>query len=209
MADRRLPHQDWDSIPLRGTLREAGPLTVREVTQDRAARNQCATALTEFHYLGCRGTVGENLHYAVTNTAGRLLACLVFGSAAWKCRARDEFIGWTRLARERNLHLLANNHRFLILPFVNVPHLASWILGRVLRRLSSDWERKYGHPILLLETFVERDRFAGTSYRAANWACLGPTTGRSRQDREHTLRLPVKDVYLYPLHSGFRQRLSA
>ncbi|MBI4470581.1 MAG: DUF4338 domain-containing protein [Acidobacteria bacterium] len=208
MAGRRLLHQEWDSTPLGGSLREAGPLTVREISQDRAGRNRCAAALSEFHYLGCRGTVGENLHYAVTNPAGRLLACLVFGSAAWKCRVRDEFIGWARPARERNLHLLANNHRFLILPFVKIPHLASWILGQILGRLSQDWQEKYGHRIVLVETFVERDRFRGTSYRAANWVRLGTTTGRSRQDREHTLRLPIKEVYLYPLRRGFRQELA-
>jgi hypothetical protein len=92
---------------------------------------------------------------------------------------------------------------------VRVPHLASWILGQTLRRLSQDWQRKYGHPILLVETFVERDRFAGTSYKAANWIRVGSTTGRSRQDRRHTLQVPVKDVYLYPLNHRFREELSA
>ena len=96
-----------------------------------------------------------------------------------------------------------------MLPYVKVPHLASWILGRVLRRLSEDWERKYGHGIVLVETFVERERFAGTSYKAANWICLGSTTGRSRQDRYNTLRVPVKDVYVYPLRRRFREELSA
>jgi len=153
--------------------------------------------------------VGENLQYAVTDKDGRLLACLLFGSAAWKCKPRDGFIGWNTEQRQRNLHLVTNNTRFLILPFVRVPHLASWILGRVLRRLSADWRNKYGHPILLVETFVERERFAGTSYKAANWLRLGSTTGRSRQDRQHTLEVPVKDVYTYPLHRGFRRELSA
>ena len=104
---------------------------------------------------------------------------------------------------------MTNNIRFLILPFVRIPHLASWILGRVLRRLSADWQSKYGHPIFLVETFVEQERFAGTSYKASNWIRLGATTGRSRQDRRHTLQVPVKDVYLYPLDSGFRKELSS
>ena len=138
-----------------------------------------------------------------------MLACLLFGSAAWKCRARDQFIGWTAEQRQQRLHLITNNTRFLMLPYVKVPHLASWILGRVLRRLSEDWERKYGHGIVLVETFVERERFAGTSYKAANWICLGSTTGRSRQDRYNTLRVPVKDVYVYPLRRRFREELSA
>ena len=200
MAGRSLPRQNWDSTPVEGKLADLGPLTVREVSADATARVRFAAALAEFHYLGYRGTVGENLQYTVTDGHGRLLACLLFGAAAWKCRARDEFIGWTPEQRQRHLHLITNNTRFLILPFVRVPHLASWILGQVLRRLSADWEKKYGHAIVLVETFVERDRFAGTSYKASNWIRLGATTGRSRQDRHHTLQVPVKDVYVYPLH---------
>jgi hypothetical protein len=153
--------------------------------------------------------VGENLQYTVIDAKGRLLACLLFGSAAWKCRPRDEYIGWDAEQRARHLYLVTNNTRHLILPWVRVAHLSSWILGRVLRRLSADWQRKYGHPILLVETFVERERFAGTSYKASNWLCVGSTTGRSRQDRRHTLRVPVKDIYLYPLHRRFREVLSA
>jgi len=209
MAFRQAPQQIWDSTPVTGTLRDLGPLNLREISADGAARIRFAAALTEFHYLGYRGTVGENLQYMVTDQNGRLLACLLFGSAAWKCRARDRFIGWEPQQRERNLHLLTNNTRFLILPFVKVPHLASWVLGQVLRRLSADWQKKYGHPIALVETFVERDRFAGTSYKASNWLGLGTTTGRSRQDRRHTLQVPVKDVYLYPVNHRFREELSA
>jgi len=209
MTSRKVCRQNWDSTPLSGALHEVGPLIVREVSTDCTSRVRFAAALSEFHYLGCRGTVGENLQYAVTDQDGRLLACLLFGSAAWKCKPRDGFIGWNPEQRERNLHLVTNNTRFLILPFVRVPHLASWILGRVLRRLSADWQKKYGHAILLVETFVERERFAGTSYRASNWIRLGATTGRSRQDRRHTLRVPIKDVYLYPLDREFREELSA
>jgi hypothetical protein len=209
MAARQVSRQMWDTTPITGTLRDVQPLTLREVSADAAARVRFAAALTEFHYLGYRGTVGENLQYMVTDQTGRLLACLLFGSAAWKCRARDEFIGWHPEHRERNLNLLTNNTRFLILPFVRVPHLASWILGQVLRRLSADWQKKYGHPIVLVETFVEQQRFAGTSYQASNWLRLGTTTGRSRQDRQRMLQVPVKDVYLYPLDHRFREELSA
>ncbi len=197
-----------DMAPVTGDLRDLGKLQVLEVSSDVGARRRFAAALFEFHYLGCRGTVGENLRYTVTDHTGRLLACLLFGSAAWKCRPRDEFIGWTPHQRQGRLHLITNNTRFLILPFVKVPHLASWILGRVLRRLSGDWEMKYGHPIVLVETFVERDRFPGTSYKAANWVRVGATTGRGRQDRDHTMRVPVKDIYVYPLRRGFRGELS-
>ena len=209
MAARHVPRQLWDSTPITGTLRDLEPLTLREISTDGAARIRFAAALAEFHYLGYRGTVGENLQYAVTDKDGRLLACLLFGSAAWKCKPRDGFIGWNPEQRQRNLHLITNNARFLILPFVRAPHLASCILGRVLRRLSADWQNKYGHPILLVETFVERERFAGTSYKAANWLRLGSTTGRSRQDRQRILRVPIKDVYLYPLHPRFREELPA
>jgi hypothetical protein len=209
MLSRKISRQCWDTTPVRGTLGDLGPLTVQEVSRESSIRVRFAAALSEFHYLGHRGTVGENLQYMVTDKTGRLIACLLFGAAAWKCRARDQFIGWLPELRARNLHLITNNTRFLILPFVRVPHLASWILGRVLRRLSADWQDKYGHPIVLVETFVEHERFAGTSYKASNWIRLGTTTGRSRQDRGHTLRVPVKDVYLYPLDSGYRKELSA
>jgi hypothetical protein len=205
---RNIPRQEWDTTPVTGTLAQVEPLELREVSADGTARIRFAAALAEYHYLGYRGAVGENLQYMVTDKTGRLLSCLLFGAAAWKCRARDQFIGWTPELRARNLHLVTNNTRFLILPFVRVAHLASWILGRVLRRLSADWQNKYGHPIVLAETFVERERFAGTSYKASNWIQLGATTGRSRQDRRHTLQVPVKDVYLYPLDSGFREELS-
>ena len=141
MALRQAPRQIWDSTPVTGTLRDLGPLNLREISADGAAKIRFAAALTEFHYLGFRGTVGENLQYMVTDQSGRLLACLLFGSAAWKCQARDRFIGWEPQQRERNLQLLTNNTRFLILPFVKVPHLASWILGQVLRRLSADWQK--------------------------------------------------------------------
>ena len=209
MTSRRLPRQNWDSTPIEGRLGDLGPLTIQEVSADTTARLRVAAALEEFHYLGCRGTVGENLQYAITDGQGRLLACLLFGAAAWKCRARDEWIGWTAERRQEHLALIANNSRFMILPAVRIPHLASWILGRVMRRLSADWEKKYGHAIFLVETFVERDRFAGTSYKAANWVRLGETTGRSRQDREFKLRVPVKDVYVYPLRKDFRRELSS
>lgn len=209
MADRPVPTRVWDLTPLTCALREGGPLVVEEVSRDRSARADVAAALSAFHYLGSRGTVGENLQSTIRDQAGRLLACLLFGSAAWTGRTRDAVIGWTPAQRAAHLSLLTNNTRFLILPFVKVPHLASWILGRVLRQLSDDWQQKYGHPIALVETFVERDRFRGTSYTAANWIRLGATTGRSRQDRDTTLHVPVKDVHVYPLCPDVRQVLCA
>jgi hypothetical protein len=198
---------EWDKTPIRGMLGSVGSLAIREVSADRAAQQQCAAALAQFHYLGWGGAVGENLLYAVTNEAGRLLACMVFGAAAWKCAARDAFIGWTAEQRQRHLHRIVANTRFLILPFVEIPHLASWILGAVLRRLFADWKAKYGHTVLLAETFVDRERFRGTCYRASNWIRTGTTAGRSRQDRFHAMCVPNKDVYVYPLDRRFRREL--
>jgi len=209
MAARPVPARAWNDAPLTGALCTLGPLTVTEVSGDADARAEVAAALAAFHYLGARGTVGENLQYTVRDPHGRLLACLRFGSAAWSCRVRDAFIGWTAAQRAQRLAWVTNNTRFLILPGITVPHLASWTLGQVLRRVSADWQRKYAHPVLLVETFVDRARFAGTSYRAANWQHLGATTGRSRQDRYTTLRVPIKDVYGYPLHRAFRAELCA
>lgn len=190
-----------------GALAESGLLSVQEVSGQRAQRQEIAAALARFHYLGFSGTVGENLQYTVRAGSGRLLACLVFGSAAWQCQDRDRFIGWTVAQRKANLFGLTNNTRFLVLPTAPVPHLASWALRAVLGRLSRDWQAKYGHPIYLVETFVERDRFRATAYRAANWIRVGATTGRTRQDRFYWRQTPVKDVYVYPLHSHFRTRL--
>ena len=163
--------------------------------------------LANHHYLGFTRTVGENLKYVIKDRHGRHLACMLFGAAAWKTKPRDQFIGWTDHIRPRRLPEVANNTRFLILPWVKVPHLASHLLARVLRRISEDWQHKYGHPLHLIETFVERDRFRGTCYRAANWKLVGQTTGRSRQDRYSTMKVPVKDIYLYPLTPRFRELL--
>jgi hypothetical protein len=151
-----------------------------------------------YHYLGHRNTVGENPRYLARDRAGRPLACALFGSAAWK-----------RAARERNLQRLTNNTRFLIPAWVVVPHLASHALGRLARRIRADGQAKYGHPAHALETFVDRDRFKGTCYQAANWLRLGATRGRARNDREHRIRAAVKDVYLYPLIPDFRRELRA
>lgn len=199
----------WDAAAIASSLGELGRLQVREVSRDRSQRQMVAAALCQFHYLGFGGAVGENLQYTVCDGQGRLLACLVFGSAAWKCQGRDQFIGWNIGQRRRHLCHLTNNTRFLILPWVKVPHLASWALGSVTRRLSPDWQAKYGHPIHAVETFVEKERFSGTAYRAANWLCVGQTTGRTRQDRSRCIQAPVKDIYIYPLHRKFRERLHA
>ncbi len=164
--------------------------------------------LQRHHYLGQRNGVGENLQYLVRDRQDRPLACLLFGSAAWQCQPRDGFIGWNPEQRRRHLHRLTNNTRFLVLPGVVVPQLASSVLSRVGRRLSRDWQEKYGHPIELVETFVERERFVGTAYRAAGWIPVGATTGRGRNGG-HAAFGPVKEVWLRPLRPDFRRRLCA
>ena len=193
--------------PVRCGLAGLGSLVVTEVSRDAAGRREVAEALRTHHYLGFGGAVGENLQYAVRAGSGRLLAYAVFGAAVWKCQDRDQFIGWNAEQRRRQLQRVVNNSRFLILPAVVVPHLASWILGTLGRRLSRDWRAKYGHGVDLMETFVEQERFQGTAYRAANWVKVGQTTGRTRQDRQRSIQAPRKDVYLYPLHRQFRARL--
>jgi hypothetical protein len=199
--------RDWDRTPITGSLAALGPLGIWEVSEGRAGREELRAALATFHYLGYRAPVGENLQYVVRDRAGRLLAGAVFAGAAWKCAARDAWIGWERRQREARLLQIANNIRFLVLPWVGVPHLGSWVLGALGRRIAGDWQAKYAHPVVLLETFVERDRFAGTCYRAANWLRVGETRGRSRADRHRTLRVPVKDVYVRPLRADFREGL--
>lgn len=199
-----LPFVENATSSITADIQELTPLVWEIVVANHPAFSR---HLREHHYLGYLGPVGENIAYLVRDRSGRDLACILFGAAAWKVAARDRFIGWNQDLRERHLHLLTNNTRFLILPWVRVPHLASHLLGHVLRRLNNDWSAKYGHPIHLVETFVDRDRFKGTCYRAANWICGGQTKGRSRQDRERTIRVPVKDIYLYPLTPRFREKL--
>ena len=195
--------------PLTAALAALTPLQLTEVSAAALTppRALFAAALHRYHYLSYRSPVGENLQYLVQDRHGRPLACALFGAAAWQCAARDRCIGWTAAQRQRGLPGVANQARFLILPWVRVPHLASHLLAELTGRLSADWARKYGHPVWLVETFVELGRFAGTCYRAANWVEVGATTGRTRQ----TLATPVprKAVYLYPLHPHFRQRLGA
>jgi hypothetical protein len=186
-----------------GNLR---PLSV-EVVERGAALAEFKSLIDQYHYLGFDRTVGENMKYIVRCKDGSPLACLLFGSAAWSCRDRDEYIGWSGEQRSGRLSMLTNNTRFLVIPNVRVRHLASHVLSLISRRVSEDWEKKYGHPILLLETFVD-GRFRGTCYKAANWVRVGRTTGRGRDDRHHERALPEKEIYVYPLATNFRETLA-
>ncbi len=196
------PRPRWEGwqppAPWSASLAEIRPVRVAPVSASSPAARRWAFYLDRYHYLGLH-TVGENLGYLAVDAQGREVAALLFGAPAWRCAARDRFLGWDDATRRQRLHTLANNTRFLILPWVRVPYLASHVLGQVARRIGADWRAKYGHGLQWLETFVEQARFRGSCYRAANWQHVGQTTGRSRQDRDHTRRVPVKDVYLYPL----------
>lgn len=201
---RRLQHP---TDPIVGCLSELQPLQIQELSRPSEARPLFDWLLHQYHYLGYTSAVGQNVQYLVRDRQGRDLACLLFGAAAWKTQARDVFIGWTAAQRQACLGQVANNSRFLILPWVRVPELASHILGQVARRIAADWQGRYGQRVALLETFVERGRFRGSCYRAANWICVGQTRGRTRQDRRHALQAPVKDVLVYPLQADFRKAL--
>jgi len=196
--------------PLTQPLSALLPLTLTEVSRPGANQRDLFEALLhQHHYLSHRSWVGENLQYLVRDRQGRAVACVLFGAAAWQCADRDRYVGWDAPTRSQRLHLLTNNTRFLIPAWVQVPHLASHVLSRIAQGLSDHWQAKYGHPIYLLETFVERERFEGACYRAANWVRVGQTQGRTRQDRpdgKHR-QVPIKDVYLRPLHPQFRELL--
>jgi hypothetical protein len=207
--NRRRAEIAHDVAALEAELNVLRPLRVEPVASGSPQRGLFRLLLQRYHYLGHRNCVGENLKYLVCAHQGRPLACLLFGSAAWRCQPRDAFIGWSDGQRQRHLRFLCNNTRFLILPWVRVRHLASHVLSLITRRLSGDWQAKYGHPILLVETFVERERFAGTCYQAAGWMGLGATTGRGRNSTGLAPQGPVKQIYLQALSAPFRQWLCA
>ena len=195
--------------PVEAVLSELMPLTLEIPARGSASERRFGAYLARYHYLGFERTVGENLKYLVWDRQGREVAALLFGAAAWRIAPRDVWIGWTDAQRQKRVQFLTNNTRFLIFPWVRVPHLAPDTSGlaRIARRIRADWQGKYGHAVWMLETFVERARFEGTCYRAANWMGVGPTQGRGRQDRYKQRAAPIKDIYLYPLVADFRARL--
>ena len=191
--------EGWEEPPFwEGSLQELRPVGLEVVSAGTTEARRWAYLLERYHYLGLR-VVGENLGYVAYDRGGREIACLLFGAPAWRCRARDTYLHWTSEERAARLSRLANNTRFLILPWMRVPHLASHLLGRVASRISGDWHAKYGHGLEWLETFVDTARYRGLCYQAANWQYAGQTTGRSRQDRTHRLAVSRKAVYLYRL----------
>jgi Domain of unknown function (DUF4338) len=195
-----------DTTPIPGPLSVLQPIELQQVrrTGDEPLFN---SLMEHYHYLGYEQPVGEHLKYLAW-AQGRPIACLAWSSAPRHLGSRDRYIGWNAEARRRNIRFLAYNTRFLILPWVEVPHLASHLLGKMTRALSGDWERMYGHPIYFAETFIDPGRFRGTCYRAANWVLLGHTTGRGKNDHTNKPNRPIKEVLGLPLTPRFRQLLS-
>ena len=197
-AGIRLPERVPPEESLEAGFGEVGPAHLDVVRAGTEAHRRWAYYLARHHYLGLR-VVGQNVGYLATDRAGREVAALLFGAPAWRCAARDGHLRERGFRSEENLARIANNTRFLIFPWVRVPHLASHLLGAVARRINRDWLEKYGQELDWLETFVDRGRFAGTCYKAANWVHVGVTCGRSRQDRKHKVSVPEKDVWLFAL----------
>ncbi len=193
--------EPWEEpAPWTASLAEIAPVRLEQIQAGSPAAKRWAFYLDRYHYLGLR-VVGENVGYLAWDRQERDVGCLLFGAAAWRCAPRDRRLGWSSQERQQQLWRVVNNTRFLLLPWVRVKHLASCLLGAVARRIEADWRQRYGQGVDWLETFVDRERFRGSCYRAANWEWVGQTQGRSRQDREHQLQVPVKDVYLYDLKS--------
>jgi hypothetical protein len=198
---------DWPKEPVTEALSHLLPLEWMLPKAGQEISHRFDAYVQSYHYLGLR-VIGENMKYLIGDRQGRDLACLLFGAAAWQVSTRDQFVGWNEVQRAARLHYLTNNTRFLILPWVKAQGLASCLLSQVVRRISQDWQVKYGHPLYLLESFVQRNRFTGTCYQAANWLCVGQTRGRGRQGPNPLAPTEqVKDIFVYPLHRQFRQRL--
>ena len=194
-----------DTRPVEGSLSDWLPIQWVQVRRSGAQETLFNSLIAAYHYLGYCHTVGEHLKYLVFSK-GRPLACLSWGSAAWRVDCRDRFIGWNSSARERTLYRVINNTRFLVLPFVRIPNLASYLLSHNVQLLLADWEHVYAHRPVLLETFVQAP-FVGTCYMAANWIRLGLTQGRGKYDRHKRKAQPVKSVFVYPVHTHFRRIL--
>ncbi|MCH7913500.1 MAG: DUF4338 domain-containing protein [Deltaproteobacteria bacterium] len=202
---RRTPQAEPDLFPVFASAGALADLHL-ELVSERAHSHRWNEYIDRYHYLGYQPLPGAQLRY-FARTNDRVLALLGFGAAAWKTAPRDRFIGWTAAQRERGLHLVVNNARFLILPWVHCRNLASRLLSMATRRLADDWQQRYGYHPVLVETFVETPRFCGTCYKAANWIYLGETQGRGKLDVEHKAQLPKKAIWLHPLVRHFRRQL--
>ncbi|MBC8391376.1 MAG: DUF4338 domain-containing protein [Deltaproteobacteria bacterium] len=196
-----------DQSPMEGSLAGYGPVTMTLV-RNTPMEPLYNSLVHQYHYLGFRQIVGQHLKY-MAFIGDRPVACLGWGSAAWSVKSRETFIGWDKPTKEKNLSFVVNNTRFLILPWVSIKCLASKLLAMNARRIALDWMAVYRQPVYLLETFVEKDRFRGTCYKAANWICVGQTKGTAKRGHDHLVHGLIKDVFLYPLRKDFRVKLIA
>ena len=205
--NQTIPLVPTDKTPLNAKLSELEPVRLKLVRNSKL-ETLYNSLVQEHHYLGFRQIVGNHLKY-MAFIGEQPVACLGWGSAAWTVKSREAFIGWDKKTKDNNLHFVANNTRFLILPWVSVKFLASKILALNAKRISDDWLKTYNQPLYLLETFVEKNRFKGTCYKAANWIRTGQTKGIAKKGHDHLFHGNIKDVYLYPLRKDFRQKLMA
>ncbi len=195
----------FKKAPLDGPLSRYSDLRLRLV--ETGDNYLWGYLLHHYHYLGLPGLVGEHLRYRV-DLDGQVVACIAWASAAFKVKSRDDYIGWSVKTKRSRLHLVANNTRFLVLPWIRVKHLASKVLAANLKRLSHDWQKTWHHPIHLAETFVDVSRFKGTCYQAANWRFVGLTRGSAKKGNEYQYHGQAKAVYLYPLHRHCKRELA-
>jgi len=204
--NRAIPIVEIDQSPGEGKLSDLPPVKLKLV-RNTPVEPLYNSLVQQHHYLGYCQIVGNHLKY-IAFIDDKPVACLGWGSAAWAVKSRDSFIGWDKATKEKNLHFVANNTSFLILPWVSAKCLASKILALNAKIISGDWVKIYNHPLYLLETFVEKDRFRATCYKAANWIYVAHTKGTIKRGNHHLFHGNIKDVYLYPLGENFRRELT-
>jgi len=204
-SKQKIKKPELDQTPITSTVKKLQPIEIRQVRRTKLDK-LFNSLIEQYHYLGYTQPVGEHLKYIVF-AAERPIACFAFSSAPYSILHRDRFIGWSSEMLGKNRHLLAYNSRFLILPWVKVPHLASHLLAKCAREISDDWQAVYRHPVFWLETFVDTERFKGTCYRAANWIFLGNTAGRGKYNKTQKQLTSIKAMYGFPLVKNFRQQL--
>ena len=204
--NRSIPLVEIEEKPLEGKPSTLPSIKLKSI-RNTSLEPLYNSLIQQHHYLGYKQIVGNHLKY-IAFIEDRPVACLGWGSAAWSVKSRDSFIGWDKPTKENNLHFVANNTRFLILPWIEVKFLASKVLAINAKRISNDWFQIYNHHVYLLETFVEQDRFKGTCYKAANWTCVGQTKGTAKRGHDHLFHGNIKGVYLYPLRKDFRKKLT-
>jgi hypothetical protein len=205
IRNRSIPVVKIDQIPLQNKLGNLAPIELKPVRNTKL-EPLYNSLIHQHHYLGYRQIVGNHLKY-IAYIGDRPVACLGWGSAAWSVKSRDAFIGWDKKTKEQRLGFVANNTRFLVLPWVKVKCLASKVLALNIKSISDDWIAIYHHPLYLLETFVQQNKFKGTCYKAANWIKVGQTKGIAKSGHDHLIHGNIKDVLLYPLGKGFRKKL--